>query len=649
MPIQSITVPFSHMKTSKKTKTFARQLISFTFIFMLLLFLLAILVVRQLLFEVMLDAEETNIGNLAEANVQIIDKQLSGIMTLATGLQTVLNDGFFTPDEIEHHLNHLLVDNPELVSVCLAYDPPSRTQTKTFKLDEMMIRSIPAGNDDFLYKDWYQIPWLAQKQYWSDPWFDAEGSGQIVCSYSLPLTIRGTRLGIIRLDTPMESLRRIVMSLRVRKTGFAYLVSSNGMIVAHPSDSLAMNYTLFDLATRYQREDIYEIGQKVVNGQTGFERVRIHQVESDNWLAYRPLPSNHWSLVVEVPNREVFADLRYLTIIFTIASLASFLIIAGTIWYRTNALNQPLTELVDSIKLAGGGDLQPGPEISSDTYEIQVITENFAKMKSSLAEYIDDLKLVTEEKNRILAEVSFASAIQRNLVPKNADVSKLPPNLATFGILEPAGSIGGDLYDYFLSDANHFLFAIADVVGKGVPAAMSMTMLTTLLRATASADDSPETILLRLNAFLQEHNLESDFVTMVLGIIELDSGRCAFSNAGHPPLYQLSPNGRFQKYATTHSTALGFFDNIRITSETLQLSPGDQIVVFTDGVTEAMNQSEELFGSAGLENVLSGLQGSHPESTAHAIISAVRDFADPQSSRDDTTILVIEYLRPLQS
>ncbi len=637
------------MKTRKKPKSIARQLISFMFIFMLLLFLLVILVVRQLLFNVMRSSEEMRIGNLTEANVQIIDKQLSDIMTLSKNIQSVINDGIYSPDEIEHHIHHLLIDNPQLVSVCLAYDSPSRAQTRTFKLDELMIQSIPAGDDDYLYKDWYQIPWLAQNQYWSDPWFDAKGSGQIVCSYSLPLTSKGVRQGIIRLDTPMESLRRIVMPLRVRKTGFAYLVSSNGMIVAHPSDSLAMNYTFFDLATKYQREDLFEIGRKVVGGQTGFERVRIHQVKSDNWLAYRPLPSNHWSLVVEVPNREVFADLSYLTIIFTIASLASFVIIAGTIWYRTQALNQPLTDLVGSIKLAGVGDLQPGPEIVSDTYEFQVIAENFQKMKSSLAGYIDNLKLITEEKNLLLAEVNFASAIQRNLVPNNADVSKLPPNLAAFGILEPAGEIGGDLYDYFLSDANHFLFAIADVVGKGVPAAMTMTMLTTLLRATASANDSPETILLRLNAFLQEHNLESDFVTMVLGIIELDSGRCAFSNAGHPPLYQLSPDGRFNKFATTHSTALGFFDNIRITSETLQLSPGDQIVVFTDGVTESVNKFEELFGSAGLEKVLSGLKGSHPEGTAHAILSAVREFADPQRTRDDTTILVIEFLRPLQS
>ncbi|MFA6721297.1 MAG: SpoIIE family protein phosphatase [Candidatus Cloacimonadaceae bacterium] len=635
------------METQKKTKPLARQLISFMFIFMVVLFLLLILITRQLVFNTMRKTEEKTIGNLTETNVQIIDKNLANIMTLAKNLQMVINDDIYTQDNITRHIHHLLINNPKLVSVCLAHDLPSEKQTQTFTLMQQSIQSIPADDDDYLFKDWFQIPWLSRNAYWSDPWFDGQGSGRVVVSYSIPLTIRGSYRGIIRLDTPMENLRRIVMPLRIKQTGYAFLISSNGMIVAHPSDSLAMNYTIFDLAARFDRPNLRRIGRNAINGQTGFERVRIDEEQGDNWIAYHPLPSNHWSLIAVVPHSEVFADLSYLVIIFTIASVMAFVILAATIWYRSRALNQPLTELVDAIKQAGDGDLQPSPQVNTETYEIQVIAENFEKMKSSLSRYIDNLQQVTQEKDRIMAEVTFASAIQRNLIPKNADISILPPNLNTFGILEPAGAIGGDLFDYFLKDEGHFLFAIADVVGKGVAAAMTMTMATTLLRTVAPLKAKPEEILEILNAFLVENNLESDFVTMILGIIDLQSGRCVFSNAGHVPLYRVSAEGRCDKFATTHSTALGFFDNIRISSEEIQLAAGDKILVFTDGVTEAVSPDEQLFGTAGLEKVLATNSAVPPEGMAYAILRAIQEFADPQMTPDDTTILVIEYLGPL--
>ncbi len=637
------------METQKKTKTLAYQLITFMFIFMVLLFLLTILITRQLTYEVMRSSAEESISNLTETNVQSIDKNLANLMTVAQNLQTVINNDLYNPQNFERHLHELLIVNPQLVSVCLAYDPSANKQTQTFTLKNQQLQSVSAPDDDYLYKDWFQISALSQRSWWSDPWFDALGSEKLVCSYSIPLTVRNVYMGILRLDTPMESLRRIVTPIRVKKTGYAFLISSNGMIVAHPSDSLAMNYTIFDLANRFDRDDLRQIGRYAISGQSGFERIRRDDENTDSWVAYRPLPSNHWSLVVVVPHREVFADLRYLTIIFTLASVLAFLILAGTIWYRTRALYQPLAELVDAIKNAGEGDLQPSPVIEADTYEIRVIAENFEKMKSSLTSHINNLQLVTEEKNRILAEVTFASAIQRNLIPKNNDLSKLPPNLKTYGILEPAGAVGGDLYDYFIKDKDQFLFAIADVVGKGVAASMTMTMMTTLLRSVSPGQQNTDSILQILNSFLVDNNLESGFVTMILGIIDLKSGRCVFSNAGHVPLYLLPAMGGFQKFATTHSTALGFFDNIRITSEIIELSPGDKILVFTDGVTEAVSPRESLFGTAGLETVLAETPCYSPEVTAHAVLSAVKDFADPQRDRDDTTILVIEYLNPLQA
>ena len=171
---------------------------------------------------------------------------------------------------------------------------------------------------------------------------------------------------------------------------------------------------------------------------------------------------------------------------------------------------------------------------------------------------MENIRLVTDEKNKILNEVIFASAIQRNLIPKNTGQPLSPDRISSFGILEPAGEIGGDLYDYFLLDQDTYCFAIADVAGKGIVAAMTMTMVTTLLRSIAPGQNQPELILKKVNTFLIENNLESNFVTIILGIIDLTTGRMTFANAGHVPLYIVNPARKLRKYSETHSTALGF-------------------------------------------------------------------------------------------
>lgn len=634
------------MKTKKKTRRLSEQLIGQLLLFMTFLFILLLLVILRLLFDVEKTNQEEVIGNLMESNVQIMDRNLSGIISLAKNLQGVVNEGVYNEAEIQRHIHRLLLDNPILVSACLAYDEQNPPHCTTFSLVAQRMNAIKNTNDDFLYKDWFQIPRLTGRPYWSDPWYDKEGAKTIVCSYSVPLTRKGKAQGIIRVDLPLENLRRIIVNLRVKESGRAFLVSGNGMIMAHPTDSLAMNYTIFDLVNRYPDVQMRTLAKKVVAGEVGFERNRNLGMKGDVWLTFRPLPTNNWSLVAIVPHREVFVHLHYLSLILSLAVLFGFLVLSLMIWVRVQALNKPLTELVDGIKQAGEGDLSPAPPLETESYEIQVISENFEAMKSSLSAHIDNLQALTEERNRISSELEFASNVQRSLIPNGNSIK--PGNLDVYGLLEPAGMVGGDLFDYFLIDEGHFLFAIADVVGKGVGAAMTMTMATTLLRSIAQHHKKPQEILSQLNAFFMGHKLESGYMTMALGIIDLASGVCVFSNAGHLPLYVLSQDGQIRKHERTHSTALGFFDNIKIESEELRLDAGDKILLVTDGVTEATNPNDHLFGTQGLEKTLAGLKGASVEKTAKSILETVLDFADPEKGRDDITILAIEYLGGLQ-
>ena len=631
------------MKTETKPRTIAFQIISFMFVVLVALFIISILTTGRLMHSVMESNARESFGNITKINVQTIDQTLSKMVILGRDLELLIKDNNHETD-LNLHIRQLLTDNPEIVSVCIAYANKSHTFSNTYLLQGANFLINPSISDDFSYKDWFLLPKLTEKPYWSDPWFDSDGTGTIVCSYSIPLFIKGNVEGVLRLDTSMENLRQIVSSVRVKKTGYAFLISNNGTIVAHPQDSLAMNYTIFDLAEQLNSPKIRSIGKNIVNRKSDFVHLNKIGIPANVWMFYQPVPTNSWSLATVAPDREVFADLYNLMFIYIGWVLLAFLIIAIAIWYRTRTINQPLERLIQSIEKSQSGVPATATLPDSDTYEIQVLNTNFNRLKNSLKKYAESLQEVTAEKDQIMDEVTFASEVQLNLIPNNQKLFTLPPNISAYGILEPAGLVGGDLYDYFSVDDEHFLFGIADVVGKGVAAALTMTMASTLLRTYAPQLKQPEKILTYMNKFLIENNPDYRFVTMLLGIIDLKTGTCTFSNAGHTPLFLLSEDGKITKYAQTHSTALGILENLNASSETIQLKSGDEIVLCTDGITEAVNQEDKLFGTDRLEKVLKNLKNPEPESTAQAILDAVKSFADPERQTDDITILVVKYM-----
>ncbi|HOD59230.1 MAG TPA: SpoIIE family protein phosphatase [Candidatus Syntrophosphaera sp.] len=632
------------MKKEIKPRTIAFQIISFMFIVLVVLFIISLFTTGRLIQSLMESNARESFGNITKINVQTIDQTLSKIVTLSRNLELLIKDKNHYEADLNLHIRQLLIDNPEVVSICIAYGSKPYSSNNTYLIRGENFLINPSYSDDFSFKDWFLLPQLTEKPYWSDPWFDSDGTGTIVCSYSIPLFLNGKIDGILRLDTSMENLRQIVSSVRVKKTGYAFLVSNNGTIVAHPQDSLAMNYTIFDLAEQFKSPKLRSMGKSIVNRESNFVHLNKIGIPANIWMFYQPVPTNSWSLATVAPDAEVFADLHNLMYIYIGWVLLAFLIIAFAIWYRTRTINQPLEKLVDSIQKSQSGVPSSATLPISDTYEIQVLNTSFNRLKNSLKKYAESLQAVTAEKDKIVDEVTFASEIQLNLIPNNKKTYTIPPGISAFGILEPAGLVGGDLYDYFSVDEEHFLFAIADVVGKGVAAALTMTMVSTLLRTSAPQLKQPEKILTYMNKFLIENNPDYRFVTMLLGIIDLKSGTCTFSNAGHTPLFLLSEDGNITKYARTHSTALGILENLNASSETIQLKSGDEIVLCTDGITEAISTEDKLFGTDRLEDVLKNLKNPDPESTAQAILNAVKSFSGPNKQTDDITILVVKYM-----
>jgi len=247
--------------------------------------------------------------------------------------------------------------------------------------------------------------------------------------------------------------------------------------------------------------------------------------------------------------------------------------------------------------------------------------------------------------------LDLARDIQMGLVPK--DFPALPEfeEVDIYATMLPALEVGGDLYDFFPLDKDRICFVIGDVSDKGIPAALFMAMTRTAFKISAMASpDSISLAMCRVNQFLFESNQSQMFVTALAGILDLQTGRVEYVDAGHEPPFILSPSGAVLKVEKVGGVALGFCPDLTFSSGMLQLRRGDALVLYTDGVNEAMNTGRQLFGADAIERTLSGVsRPASSETIIQELLDDLRVFVGRAQQSDDITMLVIRYLGRFES
>ncbi len=638
------------MPSKTEDRTIAYQIISFIFLNLMIIFSISITVTLFLFSNVMLDNARESTSHLANGTISKIDGKLEKVEAIATNVMELYSMDELDGSALDHYFHDLVYEHPELVSIGIAFDPSQTNIPDSRTITHINNQTVVlyATNTDYQYMDWFQIPYQRKKSFWTEPWYDAEGSNKYVISFCKPVFKEGVMLGVIHFDTELGFLQSMVSPLKLKKSGYAFLISNTGTMITHPADSLVMDESIFSLAEQTNDEALRELGRAMIGGGYGFVRIRGKSMFKDSWIYYTPLLTNKWSLGVVIANSDVMRDLNLILVIQIFISILVFLSISIIVYTRTQSVAKPLRHFSDIAQRIGLGDFDTQLPTLSKTYEIERLTQAFATMQASLKEYIHNLGVSNHEKNRIMAEVRFAAEIQKNLIPSNTEKPCNRDELRVFGILEPASDIGGDLYDYFMIDDDLFCFAIADVVGKGIVAAMTMTIVSTFLRGISSYHHSAKSIMWELNKYLCRNNIEANFVTVLLGVINLKDGTLEFSNAGHVPMFIRKMDRSYTKYAETHSTAVGVFEDLEISSESLQLDIGDEIILFTDGITEAMNDNEDFLGVVGLESIIRTLGNPNPQKSATIILEEVHKFSKAAKEKDDITILAIDYKHPLR-
>ena len=275
--------------------------------------------------------------------------------------------------------------------------------------------------------------------------------------------------------------------------------------------------------------------------------------------------------------------------------------------------------------------------------EIEFLADSFASISQRTKEYIAQITSITAEKERIGTELELATRIQADMLPNIYPAFPERSEFDIYASMDPAKEVGGDFYDFFLIDEDHLCMVIADVSGKGVPAALFMMASKIILSNNAMMGKSPAQILTDTNAAICSNNREEMFVTVWLGILELSTGKLTAANAGHEYPALKRAGGRFELYKDKHDFVIGGFDDTVYGEYTLTLEPGAKLFVYTDGVAEAMDGGRRQFGTERMLETLNASLGASPEDTLKSIREAVNRFVGDAEQFDDLTMLCFEY------
>ena len=306
----------------------------------------------------------------------------------------------------------------------------------------------------------------------------------------------------------------------------------------------------------------------------------------------------------------------------------------------------PLTKINSEATRFAGENSAPETPLSpdmSDIGEISSLARSIGLMETEILEYIDNITKITADRERIGAELNIASSIQENSVPNIFPAFPERAEFDVFASMSPAKEVGGDFYDFFLIDENRLAVVMADVSGKGVPAALFMMVTKILINDRSLMGGTPGEILTFVNDRICENNRADMFVTVWLGILDISDGTLTFANAGHDDPAVCRNGGIFAIEKTRHGPVIGAMSGIQYRDHALKMEKGDRLFLYTDGIPEATDLSNNMFTIEGMVEALNSCRGLSPREMLSQVRSKVDSFVGDAPQFDDITMLCLEY------
>ena len=490
-------------------------------------------------------------------------------------------------------------------------------------------------------------------------------SGKLVVTCSAPVVADGELVGVVGIDIVLESMADFQSA--AANGGAVFIVNDKGQVIISSDQTGLFAAAEANVARDLRKlgsEELSQFVDRALSETTGLELVTLDGREY--YMVGSPMPTVGWAVVSVVdkeltqqPERRLLGEYDKINVDAseqfrsgaarvgtTIVLMFAAMLILGALaaLLATRRMVRPIEEMTQNVITCGqtGGLFQMKDSYRTND-EIEVLAESFADLSKKTKRYIENITEITREKERVSTELHMANQIQSSMLPHIFPAYPDRHEFDIYASMDPAKEVGGDFYDFFLIDDDHLCLVMADVSGKGVPAALFMMISKTILQSCAMLGRSPAEILRKTNEALCSNNQVEMFVTVWVGILEISTGKLTAANAGHEYPVIKRPGGRFELIKDRHGLVIGAMDSANYKEYELQLEPGTKLFLYTDGVPEATDASNALFGTQRMLEALNGAPDTAPEQLLKNVRKAVDSFVQEAEQFDDLTMMCLEY------
>ena len=496
----------------------------------------------------------------------------------------------------------------------------------------------------------------------SDSFTDYVG---VVCA--APVYYKGELVAVVGADLFLNSMSDYITASS-DQGGYICVINNEGKVIFAPEGNGVFDVLTSDKAADLRKTENKELADFVSSAlekPTGLKLLNIGGKEY--YMAGSPIPTVGWAGVsfvekelIDQPTKLMMSEYDRINAEAedefdegtrnskhtSLVMIAVLLILgSGGALILAGRIVRPVEKMTSRIGELSGKDLAFEMEDSYKTGdEIEVLAESFATLSKRTLEYISQITKITAEKERIGAELELATRIQADMLPNIFPAFPERPEFDIYATMTPAKEVGGDFYDFFLIDDDHLGMVMADVSGKGVPAALFMMMSKILVNNFAMMGGSPAKVLEQVNTQICKNNDEEMFVTVWFGVLEISTGKVTAANAGHEYPIIRKADGKFELFKDKHGFVIGGMEGMRYKEYEFTLEKGGTLFLYTDGVAEATNADNELFGTDRMLEALNQSEAAPPKELLLNMKQAVDEFVGNAPQFDDLTMLSVKLL-----
>lgn len=453
--------------------------------------------------------------------------------------------------------------------------------------------------------------------------------------YPLP-PYSGQLSGYLKLDFPLKTITDIICDNKLYKYGHLFIIDSLGNILAHPFQQF-QGTTSF--TNPVNNKLAHPLKQKITKGETG--SCTYYDNDTKYFVYYEPIPCMHWRLGIVCPYNETLnSSYKLYWIIFLCLGGGLLFLFIGIIKI-VHLLSFPLNQLAFTARRIADGQFDVEIPHLKSSNEINELYDSFRYMQHSLINYIEKLKISTAEKEQRNSEMNLARRIQQRFLPHHIT---LPDHLQLAAELRQSQEVGGDFYEFFIR-GNRLYFTIGDVSGKGTPAAFYMVSITKLFRYVANSHNSTATICNIINKQMCEDAEDDMYVTMFMGILDINTGIMTYTNAGHPYPLVIHENGETNFLSKYPDVPIGILENHVFSEHTYTIHKNNSLLFYTDGITDAENPAGQFYGKEKLVHCVEMMQQHSPQEIIQAILDDNKKHIGIRKQSDDLTLLLVRFLR----